>query len=302
MSSQKEQWLSPEGLDLMLIELRTKLDELYAPKDISIGDIGAAVAFKNIFISGGNDNQAYLSTSGWYRIAKTKVYHSIFLHLQNNYNQGSLTDIYAIISVNYQVPKITILDATGFINNHIVIDNIRINKDLTSDEFYIDIHYAKDLSNSINSNMIISSPRFNDSTFERIAFTSISDTPDNEEVICYADWLNPPMIPGVEYRTTERVGLKPVYQMIVNCGNLPSKGQSVTYFIGSERDITIDSISCEAQIGVFEYAGGWHLTMPTKDYRAWAGLNAIYVDCDIEIDTSFARPVTAIVKYVKTTD
>ena len=32
------------------------------------------------------------------------------------------------------------------------------------------------------------------------------------------EWFNPPMLLGVEYRTTERYLGKPVYAMIINCG------------------------------------------------------------------------------------
>ena len=32
------------------------------------------------------------------------------------------------------------------------------------------------------------------------------------------EWVNPPILPGVEYRTTERYLGKPVYAMIINCG------------------------------------------------------------------------------------
>lgn len=35
-------------------------------------------------------------------------------------------------------------------------------------------------------------------------------------------WENPPMIPGVEYRTTERWNGKPVYAQLVNLGTLPN--------------------------------------------------------------------------------
>lgn len=35
------------------------------------------------------------------------------------------------------------------------------------------------------------------------------------------EWVNPPMILGTEYRTTERYLGKPVYTKVVDCGNLP---------------------------------------------------------------------------------
>lgn len=42
------------------------------------------------------------------------------------------------------------------------------------------------------------------------------------------EWINPPMVPGVEYRTTERWNSKIVYTMLVDCGEMISGG-SLTY-------------------------------------------------------------------------
>jgi hypothetical protein len=36
------------------------------------------------------------------------------------------------------------------------------------------------------------------------------------------EWVNPPMIPGVEYRTTERYNGQPVYTKLLDCGALPN--------------------------------------------------------------------------------
>lgn len=42
------------------------------------------------------------------------------------------------------------------------------------------------------------------------------------------EWINPPMIPGVEYRTTERWNERPVFTMLVNCNAGPNKGITET--------------------------------------------------------------------------
>ena len=36
------------------------------------------------------------------------------------------------------------------------------------------------------------------------------------------EWFNPPMILGVEYRTTERFNGDPVYAKVVDCGDMPA--------------------------------------------------------------------------------
>lgn len=42
------------------------------------------------------------------------------------------------------------------------------------------------------------------------------------------EWADPPMVLGVEYRTTKRFKAKPVYVQRVNFGTLPAKGATVT--------------------------------------------------------------------------
>lgn len=41
------------------------------------------------------------------------------------------------------------------------------------------------------------------------------------------EWVNPPMTPGVEYRTTERHEGKVVYTKLVNLGTLPAKNSAI---------------------------------------------------------------------------
>ena len=49
------------------------------------------------------------------------------------------------------------------------------------------------------------------------------------------EWINPPMEPGVEYRTAEKYNKAPVYCQLVNCGALPTNGttKSVQHGISS---------------------------------------------------------------------
>lgn len=43
-----------------------------------------------------------------------------------------------------------------------------------------------------------------------------------------AEWINPPMIPGEEYLTTERYKGKKVYTKLIECGNFPDTATSLT--------------------------------------------------------------------------
>ena len=59
------------------------------------------------------------------------------------------------------------------------------------------------------------------------------------------EWINPPMILGVEYRTTERWNGEPVYTMAINFGALPNSGtRSVESVVNADaEDIRIDGIT-----------------------------------------------------------
>ena len=51
----------------------------------------------------------------------------------------------------------------------------------------------------------------------------------NDDVIGEWEWINPPMVTGYEFRTTQRYNGKPVYMQLVNFGALPaSSTKSVT--------------------------------------------------------------------------
>lgn len=44
------------------------------------------------------------------------------------------------------------------------------------------------------------------------------------------EWVNPPMMAGVEYRTTERYMGKPVYTKLVDCGGCPGVGTKIVAY------------------------------------------------------------------------
>lgn len=61
--------------------------------------------------------------------------------------------------------------------------------------------------------------------------TTLTDIESADYPGCYCrivdgvpEWVNPPMIPGVEYRTTERYFGRAVYQKLINLGALPPNG------------------------------------------------------------------------------
>jgi hypothetical protein len=51
------------------------------------------------------------------------------------------------------------------------------------------------------------------------------------------EWENPPMVPGVVYKTTKRYNGKAVYTILQDLGNLPAKGTSKEIYLGSGSSV-----------------------------------------------------------------
>lgn len=116
-------------------------------------------------------------------------------------------------------------------------------------------------------------------------------------------WVNPPMIDGVEYRTTKRVGGEIVYAKRVNCLNFPSKtSKFVSHGVVDENGNTLirQIVSCT---GYGNYAG---LSIPYYDFHlsptrlvcsVQATANSIIVLCDSSSWTAYN--CWAIIEYLK---
>ena len=106
------------------------------------------------------------------------------------------------------------------------------------------------------------------------------------------EWINPPMLIGVEYRTTERWKGKPVFTKVVDCGNLPS-GSSGSSGYKSVNGVALyadDVLSQEpayrnnaknydtafldgASCGAMSYGGTINIEMSAKnDFSAWTAI------------------------------
>ena len=108
----------------------------------------------------------------------------------------------------------------------------------------------------------------------------------------YDEWVNPPMVAGVQYRTTERFNGKPVYVKLINCGagaNNTEKKVST----GVSNAIVFD-------FGGYHYLNDSALPMP---YYGYVGLYVTSKEIIMKTTADYSR-YTAYVwfKYYKTTD
>ena len=117
------------------------------------------------------------------------------------------------------------------------------------------------------------------------------------------EWVNPPMLLGVEYRTTERYLGKPVYVKAFNVSSLPNNS-SLSVNIGTNSDGSADeTIRAIAGYGVTSNgssipAWAWSRD-PTKKIYLQLYLWIVYLDTTFDASGESA---TIVVKYTKTTD
>lgn len=111
------------------------------------------------------------------------------------------------------------------------------------------------------------------------------------------EWVNPPMILGTEYRTTERYLGKPVYVKVVDCGNCPESGH---------KDIRFDTSGVALPIRCY---GNWtydgRSTIPfetTGSDRMVVGIIGSFIRITTGGRNFSEHTCTVTVYYTKTTD
>ena len=90
------------------------------------------------------------------------------------------------------------------------------------------------------------------------------------------EYVNPPMMLGQEYRTTERYNGNPVYTMVFDCGEVAV----------SQKQVTIPGVPAKANI--FRYSGSMNDNLPLPHYYS-------YPDVALELD--FNQSSAANEKY-----
>lgn len=166
--------------------------------------------------------------TGWYRIAVVKCKSgsskaSFLLNINHVYAEGGPSNLWLAVSAVGYAEKITVLQ-NSFYNTQL-IDNFRLVEIASSPlTFALDVRYNTTNSNLVHGKAILGSSY--DVEIIPQAFTPVGETVEGETVKCYADWQDPPMQLGVEYRTTERYNGKPVYKKVVNFGNLPNNSNA----------------------------------------------------------------------------
>lgn len=108
------------------------------------------------------------------------------------------------------------------------------------------------------------------------------------------EWLNPPMVPGVEYRTTERFNEKPVYTKSVYIDALPNATEKWV-----EHEISPLDLEYPVSINIGLKSATWAITMPmlSKEIAGLSfALKHIYIKTtsDMSVYSGYAK-----LKYTK---
>ncbi len=110
------------------------------------------------------------------------------------------------------------------------------------------------------------------------------------------EWVNPPMVLGVEYRTTKRYKGKVVYIKAVDIGNLPASAEkSVTYYSNGSTNVvnlTAVAISSTNRTNLFPFIS----TSGTIVARVYASQFSVVINTYSDLSTYTA---VATVEYTK---
>lgn len=107
------------------------------------------------------------------------------------------------------------------------------------------------------------------------------------------EYLNPPLVLGVEYRTTERYLGKPVYVKTVDCGKFPAPGSSkiVTHGVSNCTPITVTAQMSNTN------------TVPYIGYYTIGADNVSITLASVSgVSDLSAHSAVALMRYIKTTD
>lgn len=93
------------------------------------------------------------------------------------------------------------------------------------------------------------------------------------------EWLNPPMLLGVEYRTTERWNGDPVYTKAIDIGSLPNKEEKITHH-------SIENLKYPLSVSIFATKETWCFTVPSSSTNE---TTCLFNKKGIQINTSIDR-------------
>lgn len=233
---------------------------------------------------------------GWYRItAPFSIYNtSGYLTVSHAWANGGASELLlGVSSAPDTHGKLQCLRSVGKINSVPYISNARLVK-VDGSTLALDLYVSGTGKNDWN--LQLCNCGNNPITLTPPTFISTDDTlPSGETLAAAMEYQNPPMLLGVEYKTTERYLGKPVYCKLVDCGTVPAVGASKTIVVDPNAIIfSVSAYSPQRGLGIpFLDANGVKLEINQS------GNTLVFRNYS---ETRSDTNAHAVVKYTKTTD
>ena len=238
---------------------------------------------------------------GWYRVVNGNVYASGILSLNHVYYTGGPTSLNFLVTMNTDIPEIKCIDypisPIGYV---MPIENVRFVKGTDVYDLHIDVFYKLVGPNDLFINFMNMGQR--PASVQAPVFVAENDVlPEGETLIATMEFQNPPMLLGVEYRTTERYLGKPVYTQVFKAFDSLAKGGQV---YDAPILNTSQVISCTGE------SGNWNLPSDVVGGEVAGDFIRIGTQRDSTVVHVYAitnretwsAPVYVTLKYTKTTD
>lgn len=233
---------------------------------------------------------------GWYRITEpfAKYSASGYLTVSHAWASGGPSELLLGISTSPDKHgQLQCLRGVGQSNSVPYISNARLVK--FANTYALDLYVSGTGKNDWD--LQLCNCGYNPITLTTPTFISADDTlPSGETLEAVMEYQNPPMLLGVEYKTTERFWGRPVYYKIVDCGQIADNKQ-VEHGIVNMRDC----ISFQGLRGGMPMPGisNNNLSDPWSYYVADVSRTKITLACGT---SAAGGNCHVMLKYTKTTD
>lgn len=241
---------------------------------------------------------------GWYRITEpfARYNTSGYLTVSHAWGSGGPSELLLGISVSPDKHgQLQCLRGVGQSNSVPYISNARI---VEIDNMYaLDLYVSGAAKNKWD--LQLCNCGRNPITLTTPTFISADDTlPSGESLAAVMEYQNPPMLLGVEYKTTERYQGKPVYVKIIDCG-LVVEGKTVDLGLSDPKIITDAVVILQRAPGPAFYTstglGDYGFSYFVNYYNATPQTGSIIFHVGSLLNSTPSQGY-ATIKYTKTTD
>lgn len=234
---------------------------------------------------------------GWYRITEPFAQYSTSGYLTVSHawaNGGPSEFLLGVSTAPATHGKLQCLRSAGQNNSVPYISNARLVK--IANTYALDLYASGAGIN--NWDLQLCNCGHNLITLTTPTFISADDTlPSGETLAAVMEYQNPPMLLGVEYKTTERYLGKPVYVMAFQFGALPNTSDKEVAM--PETDNTCKIFEIHGYTSTYMTLPGVSGTASGLEIKLTGISNSAYVITGSDRSSATA---TIVAKYTKTTD